>query len=238
LTLLIVDEVFIVTGAASGVGFELASILYEKGAKVYVAARSADKARDAIEEIKTQDPHGHGQLVPLVVDLSDMTSVRSAAEHFLEQESRLDVLVNNAGVMQPPAGSKSKQVRAGSPVGFVWLTAQGYDLEMGTNVLGPFLLTRLLQPLLRKTAASMPAGSVRCVWVSSMIAIGTPKGGIILDEKTGEPKVLCNAMENYMHSKVGNLFIAKEASQRDKDGILHVVSPSNLRSDCITKSPL
>lgn len=99
---------------------------------------------------------------------------------------------------------------------------------MGTNVLGPFLLTRLLQPLLRKTAASMPAGSVRCVWVSSMIAFGAPKGGIILDEKTGVPKVLCNAMENYMHSKVGNLFIAKEASQRDKDGILHVVSPSNL----------
>lgn len=107
------------TGAASGVGFELASILYEKGAKVYVAARSADNARNAIKEIKIQDPHSHGQLVPLVVDLSDMTSVRSAAEHFLEQESRLDVLVNNAGVMQPPAGSQSKQVRAGSPAGVV-----------------------------------------------------------------------------------------------------------------------
>lgn len=91
-------QIFLVTGANSGVGAELAKILYGKNATVYVAARSKQKALDAIEEMKTAHPESTGRLVFLQLDLSDLTTIKSSAEEFLAAESRLDVLWLNAGV--------------------------------------------------------------------------------------------------------------------------------------------
>jgi retinol dehydrogenase-12 len=106
-------KVFIVTGAASGLGFELAKILYVAGGTVYVAARSASRCEGAIEKIKAQTSGRkcEGKLKIMVIDLADLGTVEGAADKFMRQETRLDVLVNNAGVMIPPAGSKGKQVR-------------------------------------------------------------------------------------------------------------------------------
>jgi retinol dehydrogenase-12 len=108
----LVGKVFIITGAASGLGFELAKILYIAGGTVYVAARSVSRCEGAIQNIKTQTlgQKSEGKLTTMVVDLADLRSVKEAANEFLRQENRLDVLVNNAGVMLPPAGSKGKQV--------------------------------------------------------------------------------------------------------------------------------
>lgn len=95
-------------------GYEAASILYSKNASVYVAARSSDKATKAIESIKSS-PEGankKGKLVFLSLDLSDLSSIKSSADQFLREESRLDILIHNAGVMTPPAGSKTKLVGA------------------------------------------------------------------------------------------------------------------------------
>jgi NAD(P)-dependent dehydrogenase (short-subunit alcohol dehydrogenase family) len=132
------ERVFLVTGGASGIGFEVAKTLYQKDARVYIAGRSKENADQAIQAIKTAAPSSNGSLHFLHVDLADLSSVKTAATTFKASESRLDVLWNNAGVSQPPAGSISKQ---------------GIELQFATNCLGPFLLTELLLPLLEATAA-------------------------------------------------------------------------------------
>lgn len=86
------------TGSTSGVGKELAKILYSANARVYVAARSTEKAKTAIETIKIECPKSTGELVFLKVDLGDLSTVKASAEEFLSKETRLDVLWNNAGV--------------------------------------------------------------------------------------------------------------------------------------------
>jgi retinol dehydrogenase-12 len=111
-------RVIIITGAASGVGFELAKILYLAGGTVYIAARSTSRCEGAIFKILEQTGHsgkggngkGKGKLESMVVDLADLGAVKPAVESFLEREERLDVLIHNAGVMTPPAGSKDKLV--------------------------------------------------------------------------------------------------------------------------------
>lgn len=105
---------YIVTGAASGVGFELAKILYVAGGAVYIAARSTSRCEDAIGKIKSQtrETKSVGKLESMVVDLADLGTVKGAVDEFLQRETRLDVLVHNAGVMTPPAGSKDKSVRS------------------------------------------------------------------------------------------------------------------------------
>jgi retinol dehydrogenase 12 len=96
---------------------------------------------------------------------------------------------------------------------------------MGTNCLGPFLLNNLLEPILKSTAATSEPDTVRIVWLGSLVNIGTHAGGIVWDEKKGGPTVLKNAMENYMQTKVGNIFLAHEAAERlSSDGVLSFVS--------------
>jgi retinol dehydrogenase 12 len=106
-------KVYIITGAASGLGFELAKILYVAGGTVYIVARSASRCEGAIENIKAQTAgrRTEGKLKLMVIDLADLGTVKGAVEEFLGRETRLDILVNNAGVMMPPEGSKGKQVR-------------------------------------------------------------------------------------------------------------------------------
>ena len=155
------------TGASSGIGSALAEILYLHNAKVYVAARSAEKAADAISAIKSRVPESKGSLIFLHLDLDDLTSIKGSADAFLRDNDRLDVLWNNAGVMTPPQGSKTKQ---------------GYDLQLGINNVAPFLFTKLLCPILAKTAKTAPPDSVRVVWVSSDGAeYFSPKGGVDLN---------------------------------------------------------
>lgn len=107
-------KIFIVTGAASGVGYELAKILYLAGGTVYIAARSEARCQGAIEklhaELRSTSESKHGSLKIMVMDLGDLRSVKSAGELFLKSESRLDVLFHNAAVMEPPAGSKDQLV--------------------------------------------------------------------------------------------------------------------------------
>ena len=141
-------QVFIVTGVTSGIGKELAEILYSPHAIVYVAARSAEKANAMIETLKSKHRSSKGDLIFLKLDLDDLTTIKSSAEEFLRKEKRLDVLWTNAGVMIPPQGSKTKQ---------------GYELQLGTNNVAPFLFTKLLTPILVDTAKSLRPASIRVV---------------------------------------------------------------------------
>lgn len=210
-------RVHIVTGANSGVGEQLMQILYEKNATVYVAARSQDKAEAAIAGAKAKYPASGGHLVFLHIDLSDLRTIKPAVQAFLAQEKRLDVLVNNAGVMFPPANATS---------------AQGHEMQMATNCLGPFLLTQLLTPILQTTARSAPKNSVRVIWASSLANnLFSPSGGIALDAESG-PKNFSLTQMNYGQSKAGNQFYAVEFHRRHAaDGIVSVTfNPGNLQS--------
>lgn len=103
-------KVFIVTGGASGVGFEVSRILYEKNSTVYIAARTESRAKSAIGNIKKQCLESHGRLETLVLDLANPNTIKPAVESFLSKEQRLDILFNNAGVMGTSPEEKNMQV--------------------------------------------------------------------------------------------------------------------------------
>lgn len=213
-------RVFIVTGGYAGVGLELCKILYAAHGTVYVAGRSASKASSAIAAMRSAHPNSTGRLEFLEVDLSDLRTIKPAADAFLSRESRLDVLTNNAGVMMPPQGSRS---------------AQAHELQLGTNCLGPYLLTKLLTPLMDTTASSAPAGSVRVTWAGSLAvdALSPSPGGVAF-AGDGGPVVHGNTQKNYGQSKAGNVYLASESARRytGSSGVVHVAwNPGNLRSE-------
>jgi NAD(P)-dependent dehydrogenase (short-subunit alcohol dehydrogenase family) len=119
-------RVCIVTGSNTGIGKEVARILYSKNARVYVAARSEDKARAAIQDIKgstlSTSPSTTGSLEFLSLDLSDLTHVHTAAQTFLAKEQRLDILFNNAGVMVSSATTEPLP-----------RTQHGHELSLGVT---------------------------------------------------------------------------------------------------------
>lgn len=91
-------------------GYELVKLLYGQGGSVYIAARSPEKVDSAIKTIKASVRSSEGHLAPLILDLADFPTIKTAVSGFVQKEDRLDVLVHNAGLMTPPAGSKSKLV--------------------------------------------------------------------------------------------------------------------------------
>ncbi|CAK3813067.1 Hypothetical predicted protein [Lecanosticta acicola] len=213
-------RVFIVTGGYAGVGYELSRILFACNATVYVAGRSDQKASSAIAKIKQQNVRSTGRLEFLKLDLAELESIKPAVEAFRAKEQRLDVLVNNAGVMFPPIGST---------------TAQSHDLQVGTNLLGPYLLYKLLLPLLARTAASSPTASVRVAWAGSVgIEVASPGNGGMKLNADGSPNSSEVSNEvNYGQTKTGNFFFSKEfARSTPENGVVHVCfNPGNLRTE-------
>lgn len=176
----------IVTGANTGIGYETARALARKGARVVLACRDAKKAADAAARIAAEGPSGTVAAMPL--DLSDLDSVRRFAEDFARDHDRLDVLVNNAGVMVPPESR----------------TRQGFELQFGTNHLGHFALAAHLLPLLKRTAGS------RVVVVSSgMHHVGRIDFDDLQFERRGY-----KAPAAYSQSKLANLLFALELQRR------------------------
>ncbi|XHG03614.1 hypothetical protein AWENTII_006915 [Aspergillus wentii] len=101
-------KVFLVTGASGGLGKLLTDILYQHNGKIYLAARSESKTKEAIEEIKAAHPSSKGELIFLNLQLDDLTTIKQTADEFLAKENHLDVLWNNAGVMIPPRRLSNK----------------------------------------------------------------------------------------------------------------------------------
>ncbi|KAI1129634.1 putative estradiol 17 beta-dehydrogenase [Nemania abortiva] len=211
-------KVFVVTGANTGIGKELARVLYAKNAKVYVACRSEDKANQAIAEIKTAEPSSAGELIFLHLDLGDLSKVQAAATDFLARETRLHTLFNNAGVFVGPAESK---------------TAQGHEEALGVNCIGTFLFTRLLTPALVAAAKAEPANSVRIVWLSSFGLEAFAPEGHGIDMSNLDYHVPKNNIERYGISKAGVWLLAVEfAGRLRSDGIVSVaINPGNIRTE-------
>lgn len=197
-------------------GKQLARILYTANATVYLACRTESKALDAIKYIEGSAPDSKGRLEFLHVDLGDLTTIKPAVKAFTAKEDKLDVLFNNAGVMVPPKGQR---------------TAQGHDMQMGTNCLGHFALTELLTPTLKATVPLRQPGDVRVVWVSSMAGdLYAPTNGVDvanLDDSGYLDRT--DILTLYGSSKAGNYLQSVEYARRHtKDGIVSVVSLASL----------
>jgi len=175
----------VVTGANSGIGFETARALAAKGARVVLACRSEEKGRDAERRLRAALPDADARLESL--DLGSLASVRRFAEKLSAEEGRIDLLVNNAGVMMPPYGK----------------TADGFETQLGTNHLGHFALTGLLLPRVLATPKA------RVVSVSSLAHFW---GRIDFADLQSERSY--NPTRAYGQSKLANLLFTRELQRR------------------------
>ncbi|HEU4329400.1 MAG TPA: oxidoreductase [Roseiflexaceae bacterium] len=175
----------VITGANSGIGYEAARELARKGARVILAVRSQDKGRAAADTIRRELPSASVEVQ--VLDLSDLASVRRFAEALLAREPALPLLINNAGVMALPYRR----------------TADGFEMQFGTNHLGHYALTGLLLPALLATPGA------RVVTVSSLYHA---QGAIAFDNLDGARGY--NRWATYAQSKLANLLFAYELQRR------------------------
>jgi NAD(P)-dependent dehydrogenase (short-subunit alcohol dehydrogenase family) len=167
----------LITGSNTGIGYATAVLLARKGARIVLACRNADKGRAALTRLRADVAGVDAELVPL--DLANLRSVREAAAMLEAQNQPIDTLINNAGLMMPPLAR----------------TADGFELQFGTNVLGHFAFTGLVLPLLEKNPAA------RVVWLSSVARWGA-----------------------YAQSKLADLMLAYEMQRRLERGGATMIS--------------
>lgn len=179
-------RVAVVTGANTGIGYEAALVLAGKGAKVVIAVRNLDKGAKALAALKQAHPGADVAVQEL--DLASLASVRTAAEALKSTLPRIDLLINNAGVMYPP-----KQT-----------TADGFELQFGTNHLGHFALTGLLLDTLLDVPGS------RVVTVASLAH--RQLADIHFDDLQWERRY--NRVAAYGQSKLANLMFTYELQRR------------------------
>ncbi|MCJ0890699.1 SDR family oxidoreductase [Rhodococcus sp. ARC_M5] len=197
----------VVTGASDGIGTVIATRLARAGAEVVMPVRSAAKGERAAESIRAAVTGAHVSTREL--DLSSLSSVATLASELVSEGRPIDVLVNNAGVMQPP----ERQV-----------TQDGFELQFGTNHLGHFALTLALLPLLR-------AGRAR---VTHQTSIAARSGTINWDDLNWERSY--DVMKAYSQSKLAVALFARELDARSRAGgwgitsnMAHPgISPTNL----------
>ncbi|NWY55104.1 RDH12 dehydrogenase, partial [Chionis minor] len=206
-------KVAVVTGANTGIGKETARDLARRG-KVIIACRDIVKAEAAASEIRAET--GNQQVIVKKLDLADTKSIREFAEKFLAEEKELHILINNAGVMLCPYSK----------------TADGFEMHLGVNHLGHFLLTFLLLECLKQSA---PA---RIVNVSSLAHHG---GRIRFHDLHGEKSY--NRGLAYCHSKLANVLFTRELarrlqgkSQRRAEFTANALHPGSVHSELVRHS--
>ena len=178
-------RIVVVTGANSGLGYETSRAFAGRGAQVFMACRTAAKAEDARRRIVAE--HAAASVELMTLDLASLASVRRFADELVKRTQKLDLLVNNAGVMALPRRE----------------TEDGFEMQLGTNHFGHFALTGLVMPLL------LAAPEARVVTVSS----GAHKGGRInFDDLHG--KTSYRRWMAYCQSKIANLLFMYELERR------------------------
>uniref|UniRef100_A0A3P8RPI5 Si:ch211-107o10.3 n=1 Tax=Amphiprion percula TaxID=161767 RepID=A0A3P8RPI5_AMPPE len=175
----------LITGANTGIGKETALDMAQRGARVILACRDMTRARIAADEIRQRS--GNGNVVVKKLDLASLQSVRDLVKDVQENEARLDILINNAGIMLCPK----------------WETEDGFEMQFGVNHLGHFLLTNCLLDLLKKSTPS------RIVIVSS---VAHQKGRIHFDDINLDKSY--NPEKSYRQSKLANILFCRELAAR------------------------
>ncbi|XP_025837099.1 retinol dehydrogenase 13 isoform X3 [Agrilus planipennis] len=199
----------IVTGSNTGIGKETVKDFFLRGARVLMLCRNTEKAQEAAEDIKKQctGKTGLGEIVVEELDLSSLKSIKTCAEKVKNNEDRINILVNNAGVMMCP----------------LTRTEDGFEMQFGTNHLGHFYLTLLLLPKIIKSA---PA---RIVNVSSL---AHNRGQMNFDDLNWEKRNY-SAVGAYGQSKLANILFTKELARRLQEKNLHGVTAYSLHPGVI-----
>jgi len=182
-------KVIIVTGATSGLGKQASKILSEKEATVVMGVRNVDKAEEVKKEFLKSNPKASVDILKL--ELGSLASIKEFANTFLTKYDRLDVLINNAGIMMCPYSK----------------TSDGFEIQMGTNHFGPFALTGLLMPILKETQGA------RIVSTSSLAHLG---GNINFNDIHWEARKY-KTNKAYSDSKIANLYFTYEMARRNKN---------------------
>ena len=178
-------KIAVVTGANRGIGYEMVRSLSRKGARAILACRNKNIGEVAVRQIRQENPAAEVELIQL--DLASLASVHRFVDEFIHQHNRLDVLINNAGVMRTPWGK----------------TEDGFEIQFGTNHLGHFALTGLLCDLITCTPHA------RIVTISSW---GHYFGRIDFENLNAEKKY--NPSDAYAQSKLANLLFTYELQRR------------------------
>lgn len=179
----------VVTGSTSGLGKETARVIAGKNAKVIMAVRNIEKGEKVADEIRKQ--FSNALLEVRKLDLSSIKSIKAFAESFIADFEKLDVLINNAGIMMCPYSK----------------TADGFEIQMGTNHFGHFALTGMLMPLIFNSE------DARIVSVASMAHAW---GDLDFKDLTWEDRKY-NTQKAYGDSKIANLYFIYELSRRFKE---------------------
>ena len=196
----------VVTGANAGIGYATAVVLARKGASVVLGCRDAQKGEKALLRLRSEVKDCVASLVAL--DLASLESIRDCSVTLQRQLERIDVLVNNAGVMMPPLGR----------------TADGFETQFGTNVLGHYALTGRLLPLLRAAPAAR---------VVTLGSVAHWRGKIDFADLNAERTY--DAWKAYAQSKLANIVYAYELQRRCSGRALTISSlaahPGGTQSD-------
>ncbi|KAL4814301.1 hypothetical protein BDW67DRAFT_186863 [Aspergillus spinulosporus] len=184
--------------------------------RIYLAARTAVKATEAIASIQKALPHP-ADIRHIPLDLASFASIRAAAKQFQAECDRLDILILNAGIMaQPPS-----------------LTEEGYEIHLGTNHIGHFLLTKLLLPTLRETVSRSKSPDVRVITLSSLAANTAPSYDFI----TSTPALLSLGWgSRYGASKAANVLFAAELARRHPEILSVSVHPGAVATNLYQQS--
>ncbi|KKA18770.1 Short-chain dehydrogenase/reductase family protein [Rasamsonia emersonii CBS 393.64] len=202
-------KVIFVTGGKE----TILQLAHHRPHRIYLAARTESKARDAIASIKAAVSSPVDiRYIPL--DLASFASIKNAASQFTSECERLDILILNAGIMGHPPQT----------------TEAGHEIQFGTNHVGHFLLTKLLLPTLLRTASTNADADVRVITVAS-IASGVASS-FSFDELTSTPGLLAaSTWQRYGASKAANILFASELARRHPELLSVSVHPGVVKSD-------
>lgn len=208
-------KVVIVTGSNTGIGYTTARELFRKGAHVIATSRNKQKGETTVSRILAEvgDSNSQGKIEYIELDLSSFGSVKLFANSVLKKFTKIDILILNAGVMMCPFEK----------------TADGIELQIGTNHFGHFLLTKLLLPLIEKQKSPC-----RIVTVSSIAHHGLEyPGGIRFDSFDNDGGY--NDIQAYGQSKLANVLFANELARRYNN--THITSnslhPGSITTDLV-----
>ncbi|PNP78965.1 hypothetical protein FNYG_07830 [Fusarium nygamai] len=210
-------KVILVTGATAGLGKEsVLQFAYHNPSRIYLCGRNLQKAQLAAQDIQHAVPLASLRLLHL--DLCSFASIKEAARIVLSECERLDILMLNAGTMFVPLDR----------------TADGYEIQFGTNHMGHALLTKLLVPLLDKTAC-LPGSDVRVVCLASHGHVYLNKGGIKYDALKTDGESI-GLYQCYYQSKLANILWARQLARKYPHFTVSAIDPGLVNTELLVKA--
>ncbi|KAG7411842.1 hypothetical protein ACKAV7_008570 [Fusarium commune] len=210
-------KVILVTGATAGLGKEsVLQFAHHKPQRIYLCGRNLQKAQLSSQEIQHAVPSASIRILHL--DLCSFASIKEAARIVLSECERLDILMLNAGTMFVPLDR----------------TADGYEIQFGTNHMGHALLTKLLIPLLNKTT-DLPGADVRIVCLASHGHVYLNKGGINYDTLRTDGESI-GLYQCYYQSKLANILWVRQLAKKFPHFTVSAIDPGLVNTELLVKA--